>query len=81
MSAMLEVAKVTKSFGPVRAVQGASLTVEEGSITALIGPNGSGKTTLFNLITGYLRPDSGSISFRGQSACSTLGSSGRSGLM
>lgn len=70
MSAMLEVAKVTKSFGPVHAVQGASLTVEEGSITALIGPNGSGKTTLFNLITGYLRPDSGSISFRGRDATS-----------
>ena len=70
MSAMLEVAKVTKSIGPVRAVQGASLTVEEGSITALIGPNGSGKTTLFNLITGYLRPDSGSISFRGREVTS-----------
>jgi ABC-type branched-subunit amino acid transport system ATPase component len=66
MSAMLEVSKVSKSFGPVRAVRDASLTVEEGSITALIGPNGSGKTTLFNLITGYLRPDSGSISFRGR---------------
>jgi ABC-type branched-subunit amino acid transport system ATPase component len=68
MSAMLEVSNVTKSFGPVRAVKGASLTVEEGSITALIGPNGSGKTTLFNLITGYLRPDSGSITFLGRDA-------------
>jgi len=70
MSTMLEVSKVTKSFGPVQAVRGASLTVEEGSITALIGPNGSGKTTLFNLITGYLRPDSGSISFRGRDVTS-----------
>lgn len=70
MTALLEVREVAKSFGPVRAVRGASLTVEEGSITALIGPNGSGKTTLFNLITGYLRPDSGTISFRGRDVTS-----------
>jgi len=65
VSALLQVDEVSKSFGPVAAVQRASLTVEEGSITALIGPNGSGKTTLFNLITGYLSLDSGRIRFDG----------------
>jgi branched-chain amino acid transport system ATP-binding protein len=66
MTAMLEVAGVSRSFGSVRAVQNASLTVERNSITALIGPNGSGKTTMFNLITGYLPADSGQVRFDGQ---------------
>jgi neutral amino acid transport system ATP-binding protein len=65
MSALLEVANLARSFGAVKAVQGASLTVEKNSITALIGPNGSGKTTMFNLITGYLPADSGTIRFDG----------------
>jgi ABC-type branched-subunit amino acid transport system ATPase component len=65
MSTLLEVSGVSRSFGSVRAVQNASFTVEKGSITALIGPNGSGKTTLFNVITGYLSPDAGRISFDG----------------
>jgi ABC-type branched-subunit amino acid transport system ATPase component len=65
VSALLQVDEVSKSFGPVAAVQRASLTVEEGSISALIGPNGSGKTTLFNLITGYLPLDSGRVRFDG----------------
>lgn len=64
--AILEVDDVTKSFGGVRAVNGCSLTVAEGSITGLIGPNGAGKTTLFNIITGFLRPTSGRIYFRGE---------------
>jgi ABC-type branched-subunit amino acid transport system ATPase component len=63
---LLEVNGVSRSFGPVRAVDDASLTVEEHSVTALIGPNGSGKTTLFNVVTGYLRPDRGSIRFDGR---------------
>jgi ABC-type branched-subunit amino acid transport system ATPase component len=66
MSALLEVANLSRSFGAVRAVQDASLTVEKDSITALIGPIGSGKTTMFNLITGYLPADSGTIRFDGQ---------------
>ena len=66
MSALLEVEALTKRFGGVAAVDGCSLTVTEGTVTALIGPNGSGKTTLFNLITGYLRPDAGSVTFAGQ---------------
>jgi branched-chain amino acid transport system permease protein len=63
---LLEVRGVTKRFGGLTAVDGADLTVEQGSITALIGPNGSGKTTLFNLVTGNLPADSGEITFAGK---------------
>jgi neutral amino acid transport system ATP-binding protein len=52
---------VVKSFGGVAAVAGATLDVEEGSITALIGPNGAGKTTLFNIASGFVRPDRGTV--------------------
>ncbi|HEY5179933.1 MAG TPA: ATP-binding cassette domain-containing protein, partial [Dermatophilaceae bacterium] len=65
MSDLLSVHEVTKVFGGVRAVDGASLSVKEGTITALIGPNGSGKTTLFNIITGYLKADAGRVEFAG----------------
>jgi len=65
MTDLLSVQDVTKVFGGVRAVDGASLTVKEGTITALIGPNGSGKTTLFNIITGYLKADAGRVEFAG----------------
>lgn len=65
MSALLEVTELTKRFGGVAAVDGCSFTVEQGTITALIGPNGSGKTTAFNMITGYLRQDSGNVRFDG----------------
>jgi len=63
-AAILTVDNVTKSFGGLRAVDGCTLSVAEGSITGLIGPNGAGKTTLFNLVTGFLKPDSGRILFR-----------------
>jgi ABC-type branched-subunit amino acid transport system ATPase component len=66
MGALLEVEGLTKTFGSLRAVDGASLVVESNSITALIGPNGSGKTTLFNLVTGYLEPDAGRVRFAGR---------------
>jgi len=69
-SALLEVAGVSRRFGSVQALQDASLSVEQNSITALIGPNGSGKTTLFNVITGYLRADSGHIRFDGHDVTS-----------
>ena len=66
MTDLLSVHDVTKVFGGVRAVDDASLNVEEGAITALIGPNGSGKTTLFNIITGYLKADAGRVEFDGR---------------
>ena len=58
---MLVVDKLCKRFGGLRAVRSCSLAVEAGTITGLIGPNGAGKTTLFNLLTGFLRPDSGRV--------------------
>lgn len=64
--AMLQVENVTKSFGGIKAVDACCVEVERGSITGLIGPNGSGKTTLFNIITGFYKPDAGSIHFDGQ---------------
>ena len=66
MSAILEVRDVVRSFGGVRAVDGASLDVAEGSITSLIGPNGAGKSTLFNVVSGFLRPDAGRVVFEGR---------------
>lgn len=61
---LLEVHEVSKRFGGLRALDNASLSVREGSITGLIGPNGSGKTTMLNVITGYEKMDSGRLSFR-----------------
>jgi branched-chain amino acid transport system permease protein len=63
---LLEVRGAQKRFGGVKALDGVALTVERGSITALIGPNGSGKTTLFNLIDGTMSPDSGEVWFDGR---------------
>jgi branched-chain amino acid transport system ATP-binding protein len=61
MTAALVVSKLNKRFGGLRAVQDVSFTVRENETVALIGPNGAGKTTAFNLITGFHRPDSGSV--------------------
>jgi neutral amino acid transport system ATP-binding protein len=66
VTALLSVETLTKRFGGVAAVDGCTFAVDEGSVTALIGPNGSGKTTAFNLITGYLAADSGSVTFAGR---------------
>ncbi len=63
---LLEIHGISKHFGGVAAVSDASFSVAEGSITALIGPNGAGKTTVFNLISGFLRPDGGTICFAGR---------------
>jgi len=62
----LDVVKLTKSFGGLTAVNRLDIAVHEGEILGLIGPNGSGKTTLFSLITGFLKPDSGGIYFKGK---------------
>ena len=61
---MLDVRDLKKSFDGFRALGGVSFSVPQGSISAIIGPNGAGKTTLFNVITGHLRPDAGSVSFK-----------------
>jgi len=63
---ILAVDALSRRFGAVRAVDGASFEVEPGSITSLIGPNGAGKSTLFNVVSGLLSPDSGRVVFEGQ---------------
>lgn len=62
---MLEVRNLTKRFGGLIAIENLDFSIQRGEIVGLIGPNGAGKTTIFNLITGYLRPDSGVIKFEG----------------
>lgn len=62
---LLEVSSVSKHFGGVTALRDVSLGVEAGHIFGLIGPNGSGKTTLVNVLSGFLKPDSGTIRFEG----------------
>ena len=64
MGSLLEAREVVKDFGGLRAVDHCSITVERGSICGLIGPNGAGKTTLFDLLTGFYKPNSGSIFFK-----------------
>jgi ABC-type branched-subunit amino acid transport system ATPase component len=66
VSALLEIEDVVRTFGAVRAVDGATFAVEENSITGLIGPNGAGKSTLFATIAGSLKPTSGRIVFAGR---------------
>ncbi|MCK9275856.1 MAG: ABC transporter ATP-binding protein [Syntrophales bacterium] len=61
-----EVQNLEKSFGGVKATDNVSLHINEGDICSLIGPNGAGKSTFFNLITGYIRPDSGKVIFLGE---------------
>jgi branched-chain amino acid transport system ATP-binding protein len=63
---VLEVRDVTRDFGGVRAVDGASFAVQPGRITGLIGPNGAGKSTIVGLVSGAIRPSSGRIFFEGR---------------
>jgi branched-chain amino acid transport system ATP-binding protein len=62
---LLEVKNISKRFGGLQAVKDVSFSVNRGCIKAVIGPNGAGKTTLFNLVSGFLPPDSGTIAYRG----------------
>ena len=58
---MLSIKNLYKSFGGIKAINNVSLEIEKSAITALIGPNGAGKTSLFNIISGSIKPDSGSV--------------------
>ncbi|MDP3317734.1 MAG: ATP-binding cassette domain-containing protein, partial [Bosea sp. (in: a-proteobacteria)] len=62
---VLVLSGVQKAFGALKVTDGVSLSVAPGQLHALIGPNGAGKTTLVHQISGMLRPDTGSIRFRG----------------
>jgi branched-chain amino acid transport system ATP-binding protein len=66
MTALLKVEGLTKNFGGLAAVNSVDMTVDKGELVGLIGPNGAGKTTFFNLVTGYLRPSSGRVTFEGK---------------
>jgi len=63
---LLEIHRLNKSFGGLKATHDLSLAFDAGEMSSIIGPNGAGKTTLFNLLTGYLKPDSGSILYKGR---------------
>ena len=64
--ALLEVNNLSKRFGGLQAVKDVSFAVERGMIKAVIGPNGAGKTTLFNLLSGFIVPDRGTVGFQGR---------------
>jgi branched-chain amino acid transport system ATP-binding protein len=66
MSAVLEVSGLNKHFGGLHAVRNVSFSIAPGEIVGILGPNGAGKTTLYNLLTGFIPPDSGSIIFNGR---------------
>jgi len=63
---VLEIKDIYKSFGEQKVLRGLDMSVDKGKIYTIIGGNGAGKTTLFNLITGFLRPDKGEITYKGK---------------
>jgi len=82
VTALLELAEVTKSFGGILANDKVSLSVLQGSVVGLIGPNGSGKTTLFDAVTGVVPIDGGSIRFKGEEISKRLpGEIARTGIV
>ena len=68
---MLSICNVGMHFGGLQVLEDVSFEVPAGGIFGLIGPNGAGKTTVFNLVTGLLRPTSGSINFKGRDLAGT----------
>ncbi len=66
MNAVLEIRGMSKAFGGLQAVRNLDLRVDKGDLVGIIGPNGAGKTTVFNMVTGFIRPDSGEIWFNGE---------------
>lgn len=68
---LLEIRNLHKNFGKFQALQGVSLTVAKGCLTALIGPNGAGKTTFYNVVSGRYKPSSGSVYFQGKDVSGT----------
>lgn len=63
---MLEIQTLTKRFDGISAIQDVTIRIEKGTLTSLIGPNGAGKTTLFNIVCGYIEPDSGYVTMEGR---------------
>lgn len=63
---LLEIRGLTKSFGGIHALRGVDFTLGPGEVKCIIGPNGCGKSTLFNVLTGVLRPDGGTVAFHGR---------------
>ncbi len=63
---MIEIREVSYRFGPIRAVDGVSLSVAAGEVVALLGPNGAGKSTTLRMLSGFLRPESGSVRIGGR---------------
>ncbi|HOX23359.1 MAG TPA: ATP-binding cassette domain-containing protein, partial [Elusimicrobiales bacterium] len=63
---MVKAENLSRSYGPVKALDGVSFSAEEGRITAFLGPNGAGKTTTFKILAGFLYPDSGSVTLDGR---------------
>jgi len=79
---ILEARGLSKSFGGIVAAENLDFVLKKGTITALVGPNGAGKTTVFNLLTGAIRPDAGSVWLRGRDITGlTLDGSARVGLV
>ena len=72
MTAILTVSNMTKRFGGLVAVDTLNVTIQENSIHSIIGPNGAGKTTFFNCVTGFYKPEEGSILFDNHSLVGLL---------